>query len=263
MTDGWRPALVGAVLGLLVGFTGGAGAGLIDDAGSGALATAGTPATPTPSPTPTPITTATQAPASAPAAKKPSTAGASTARSYLGGPARPSATCGRTGARVVRFRVLVEEGLPTTPTRFVADLLSVVCDERSWIGSGKVRFRYDPGASLLIGLRTPSSTERRCKQVVGLSVNFYYSCGSTGEVVLNSDRWFHGSRFWPGSVPAYRQMLVNHEVGHALGQHHRSCMRDGGPAPVMMQQSKGTTTGERTCKPNPWPLAYEQRALRG
>jgi hypothetical protein len=57
-------------------------------------------------------------------------------------------------------------------------------------------------------------------------------------------------------------MLVNHEVGHTLGQRHRNCPTDGNPAPVMMQQSKGTTTAGRTCRPNPWPLGYEKRSLR-
>ncbi|MFY9588163.1 MAG: DUF3152 domain-containing protein, partial [Actinomycetota bacterium] len=106
------------------------------------------------------------------------------------------------------------------------------------------------------------STEKRCKQLIGLSVNYYYSCAGSGEVVLNSDRWFHGSKYWPGPVDVYRQMLVNHEVGHTLGQHHRYCPRDGAYAPVMMQQSKGLSTDGRTCKPNPWPLAYEERSLR-
>jgi hypothetical protein len=159
--------------------------------------------------------------------------------------------------------VLVEDGLPTTSARFVQDLLSVVCDKRSWIAGGRVRFQYDPAGSLLIALRTPEGTERRCKQLVGLSVNYYYSCGSPREVVLNSDRWFGGSRYWPGPVPAYRQMLVNHEVGHAIGQHHRSCTADGSPAPVMMQQSKGMTTSNgRTCRENPWPLGSEIGRLR-
>jgi hypothetical protein len=138
----------------------------------------------------------------------------------------------------------------------------VLCDERSWIGSGKVRFRYDPSGPLLIALRTPASSERRCKQLIGLSVNFYYSCAGYREVVLNSDRWFKGSDYWPGPVAMYRQMLVNHEVGHTLGQRHRTCTRDGAPAPVMMQQSKGLTSNGNTCKANPWPLAYEERSLR-
>lgn len=162
----------------------------------------------------------------------------------------------------MRFRVIVESGLATTPGRFAADVLSVLCDKRSWIGSGKVRFRYDPTGPLLIGLRTAGSTEQRCMALIHLSVSRYYSCATRSEVVLNADRWFTGSRSWPGAVPAYRQMLVNHEVGHALGQHHRQCTVDGNPAPVMMQQSKGVSTGGNTCSPNPWPLGYEKRSLR-
>ena len=163
---------------------------------------------------------------------------------------------------MVRFRVLVERGLATKPERFASDVLKVLCDGRSWIGSGRVRFRYDPEGPLLIGLRTPDSTERRCMALIHLTVHRYYSCATRSEVVLNSDRWFGGSESWAGSVTRYRQMLVNHEVGHALGQRHRGCPTDGNPAPVMMQQSKGTSTGDKTCRPNPWPLSYEKRSLR-
>jgi hypothetical protein len=56
-------------------------------------------------------------------------------------------------------------------------------------------------------------------------------------------------------------MLVNHEIGHTLGQHHRGCSKDGALAPVMMQQSKGMTTNGNTCKPNPWPRPYELNSL--
>ena len=254
----WKPALIGSILGLLIGFAGGAGAGLVDEikpssSGSASASAADTPSeiarlTPSPSASRSPFTPATL-PTSAP-------------RSALSSPTRKSATCGDKDARLVRFRVMVEPGLATTPSQFAQGILSVLCDERSWIGSGKVRFRYDPKGPLLIGLRTPNSTEKRCMQLIGLSVNHYYSCAGYNEVVLNSDRWFHGSKFWPGSVPQYRRMLVNHEVGHTLGQHHRSCPRDGAYAPVMMQQSKGLTTDGNTCKPNPWPLAYEERSLR-
>jgi hypothetical protein len=259
---GRHPFLIGGLLGLLLGFVGGAGAGLIVEPPAAASAAASSE-TPTPwmEPAPTTASTETRAPTAPkpPAASKKSTR--SDVSSYLFGPAQPSPTCGTPGARVVRFRVLVERGLPTTPAAFVAGLRKVLCDERSWIGSGEVRFRYDPNGPLLIGLRTADSTEERCMALIHLSVNHYYSCATRSEVVLNADRWFGGSRYWPGPVAVYRAMLVNHEVGHALGQHHRSCPKDGNPAPVMMQQSKGLTTGGNTCKPNPWPLGYEKRSL--
>ena len=254
----WKPALIGSILGLIIGFAGGAGAGLVDEIKPSSSGSAGAAAAETPSA----IASLTPSPSAEPSTPFVSKSVSGPGPVASKGPARTSSTCGRPGARLVRFRVLIEPGLGTNPNEFVRGILSVLCDERSWIGSGKVRFRYDPKGSLLIGLRTPNSTERRCMQLIGLSVNHYYSCAGHNEVVLNSDRWFHGSKYWPGSVPVYRQMLVNHEVGHSLGQHHRTCPRDGAWAPVMMQQSKGVTTNGNTCKPNPWPLAYEERSLR-
>lgn len=242
---------------MLLGFGGGAGSAILAEAGrpqtrAVSLLPPSVASTPRPAAKITPSAEPTKIPV-----KK------SSAPTFLAssGPAQPSKTCGTPGARLVRFRVLVEDGLATTPSQFVADLLSVLCDKRSWIGGGEVRFRYDPDGSLLIGLRKPASAEKRCMQLIGLSVNFYYSCAGSKEIVLNSDRWFKGSDYWPGAVPAYRQMLVNHEVGHTLGQHHRGCSTDGALAPVMMQQSKGLTTGGNTCKPNPWPRPYELKAL--
>lgn len=252
MKFGWWPIYIGALFGLLLGFGGGAGNALLAEAGRpqnkavAVLPPGASAATPSPSASAT----------SVPVKKSVSSA-------FLGstGPAQPSKTCGRSGARLVRFRVLIEPGLATTPEQFVKDVLSVLCDQRSWIGAGTVRFRYDPKGALLLGLRKPASAEKRCRQLIGLSVNHYYSCAGSREVVFNSDRWFTGSKYWPGSVPVYRQMLVNHEVGHTLGQHHRSCTKDGAAAPVMMQQSKGLTTGSNTCRANPWPRPYELASL--
>jgi hypothetical protein len=242
---------------MLFGFGGGAGTALLADAARPQNRAVSVLSSPIAAPTPTKVPVSKTGPSATPTKKPVSGA------SFLGstGPAQPSKTCGSPTARLVRFRVLVEPGLATTPTAFVQDLLSVLCDQRSWIRSGEVRFRYDPKGSLLLGLRKPASAEKRCMQLIGLSVNFYYSCAGSREVVFNSDRWFKGSDYWPGAVPVYRQMLVNHEVGHTLGQHHRTCSTDGASAPVMMQQSKGLSANGNTCKPNPWPRPYELNSL--
>jgi hypothetical protein len=180
-----------------------------------------------------------------------------------GGPSRaraatavdPGKACGRARARLVRFRVSIDRGLDITPRRFIAGVYSVLCDERSWIAGGEVRFAYAADGRLLVALRTPAATERRCRLLTGRSVREYYSCAGPNEAVLNADRWFHGSGSWPGSVAQYRRLLVNHEVGHTLGRGHRGCPQAGAPAPVMMQQSKGL----HGCRANPWPLRYELR----
>jgi hypothetical protein len=79
-------------------------------------------------------------------------------------------------------------------------------------------------------------------------------------VALNADRWRTATPQWTGDLATYRQMLVNHEVGHLLGQHHppgrageSQCPTPGRPALVMSQQS--TELGG--CLPNPWPLPEE------
>ena len=239
---------------MLIGFGGGAGSSIVADAARPQTKAVSV----LPGSAASDLGPENQAPARVPVKKS-----YSASSSFLAstGPAQPSKTCGSPTGRLVRFRVLIERALPTTADRFVADLLSVLCDQRSWIRTGEVRFRYDPKGSLLVGLRTPESAEKRCMQLIGLSVNFYYSCAGSREVVLNSDRWFTGSKYWPGSVGVYRQMLVNHEIGHTLGQHHRGCPKDGALAPVMMQQSKGLTTNGNTCKANPWPRPYELKSL--
>lgn len=163
--------------------------------------------------------------------------------------------CGNSG-RIVRFRVVVAEGLGTTRNEYAGAILRILCEERGWISSGKVRFVYDPSGGLLVGLRSPDQTERRCMQLIGLSVRRYYSCAGSNEVVMNSDRWFSGSDHLEMSVRRYRRMLTFHEVGHTMGQRHRSCTGSG-VAPVMMQQSKGTGT----CTENEYPTRSELRSL--
>ena len=82
-----------------------------------------------------------------------------------------------------------------------------------------------------------------------------YSCQIGPVVALNADRWREATDTWPGTLEAYRQMLVNHEVGHLLGRHHArpACQAPGAPAAVMYQQSAGV----EGCAPNPWPLPWE------
>ena len=47
---------------------------------------------------------------------------------------------------------------------------------------------------------------------------------------------------------AYRTYLVLHEFGHVLGHGHTACPCPGAPAPIMMQQTRGTDG----CVPDPW-----------
>lgn len=73
------------------------------------------------------------------------------------------------------------------------------------------------------------------------------SCAILGgtKIWLNADRWMHGAPKSRLPLDSYRQYMVSHEMGHALGYDHVKCPGSG-PVPVMVQQ----TLGIGACVPN-------------
>ena len=125
-------------------------------------------------------------------------------------------------------------------------------DPRGWSLNGRVRFReVGSGGELTIALASPAAIE-------GFGAcSAYYSCRVGGLVLINADRWRDATDSYRGRalLHSYRQMVINHEVGHALGLGHVECSRTGAPAAVMQQQSKSLNG----CRHNAWPLEDERR----
>jgi hypothetical protein len=162
--------------------------------------------------------------------------------------------------KVMRFRVDVEQGLPLDTGLFTETVFKTLNDSRSWGHGGTMTFeRVSSGpADIVVTLASPGTTAKWCaKSGLDTTVdNVSCDAASTPRTMINAYRWAQGATtFGPGRMHEYRQMLINHEVGHRLGHNHVGCPKAGAPAPVMMQQTKFLSLdGGPTCKPNAWPF---------
>ncbi|MEU3600131.1 DUF3152 domain-containing protein [Streptomyces sp. NPDC006798] len=158
----------------------------------------------------------------------------------------------------VRYRVDIEDGLQMDGVLFATAVQRTLNDRRSWAGDGDRTFeRISTGRpDFVITLASPGTTDVWCAKSDLITSISTVSCDSalTERVMINAYRWGLGSdTFGPDKMYAYRQMLINHEVGHRLGFGHVDCDTEGELAPVMMQQTKSLVaeSGVR-CRPNPW-----------
>jgi len=155
---------------------------------------------------------------------------------------------------VLRYRVLVERDIGgVTPAEFARAVQQTLDDPRGWTAGGTRLRRVGPGQryDFTIYLVTPDTRDALCQDVP----DGYTSCRNGDRVVLNVARWADGVPGYGAPLAAYRQYMVNHEVGHRLGQGHELCPGRGEPAPVMQQQ----TLGLHGCRANPWPYLDGER----
>jgi len=149
---------------------------------------------------------------------------------------------------VTAYRVEVEQGLAVDAAAFAAEVEQTLAHPSGWApAEGVALQRADgPAAAFTVTLASAATTDRLCAP---LTTEGKFSCFNGQRAVLNADRWRDGAATYGADLAAYRQYLVNHEVGHALGNRHARCPAPGAPAPVMVQQSVGLDG----CAPNPWP----------
>ncbi|MEU2778522.1 DUF3152 domain-containing protein [Streptomyces sp. NPDC007162] len=159
--------------------------------------------------------------------------------------------------RKYTYRVDVEQGLGLDGELFADAVQKTLNDDRSWAHDSARTFeRVSSGRpDFVITLASPGTTAKWCAKSGLDTTEDNVSCdsASTQRVMINAYRWAQGSRTYGDKIHAYRQMLINHEVGHRLGYGHVTCDKDGEPAPVMQQQTKFLDHGGIHCLPNPWP----------
>ena len=187
----------------------------------------------------------------------------------------PGMTAGEGTELVVRFAVEVEHGIDTSgyggDEAFAHMVDATLSDPRGWINDPRFRFEHvsvNDNPSLKIRLTSLDTTAELC----GVQIGTETSCRTriTGEdtVLLNESRWVRGAVPFQGDLGSYRQYLINHEVGHAVGfAEHVPCPEPNALAPIMMQQTLSLNNAQLremspddnypdnpdTCRPNPWP----------
>ncbi|WP_308268526.1 DUF3152 domain-containing protein [Yinghuangia soli] len=166
----------------------------------------------------------------------------------------PASTSGR---KTSTYRIEIEQGLNLDGKLFAEAVQQTLNDPRSWAHDNRAFVRTDGKADFVIRLASPGTTHKVCS-AAGLDTSIQnVSCdaGGTPWVMINAWRWAQGSPTFGDDMVSYRQMLINHEVGHRLGRLHetKECMPSG-LAPVMMQQTKTLEADNgASCKPNAWP----------
>ena len=146
-----------------------------------------------------------------------------------------------------RYSVEVETSARLDADKVGRQVAGVLNDPRSWAGSGNIRFALvaNPDrADFVITIAAPATAKQRCTPEPS-------TCLDSGDLVIDASRWkglpsdYSGRELWQ----AY---LVNHALGHLLGEPHQGCPKKGRPAPVMMPQESAGLDG---CTANPWPFA--------
>ncbi|WP_435255813.1 DUF3152 domain-containing protein [Streptomyces althioticus] len=158
--------------------------------------------------------------------------------------------------RKVTYRVDVERGLDLDGALFAEAVHRTLNDRRSWAHDGLAFERIETGdAEFVITLASPGTTADWCAKSGLDTTEDNVSCDSaaTERVMINAYRWARGAETYGDKMFAYRQMLINHEIGHRLGHNHVTCDKNGDLAPVMQQQTKFLEYDGISCRPNAWP----------
>jgi hypothetical protein len=185
---------------------------------------------------------------------------------------------GQGTAKVFTYTVEVEDGIDTTSfggddgfARMVSETLA---NPKSWTHNPQFAFtRIDASSGIEPDFRVSLSSPMTVREGCGYDIQLEASCynpayaNSQRRVFVNEARWVRGAVPFQGDVGSYRQYLINHEVGHAIGyQRHEQCANNGELAPIMMQQTFSTNNNDaarfdpdtvhpdgKSCRFNPWP----------
>lgn len=188
---------------------------------------------------------------------------------------------GQGRVRAYTYVVEVEDGVDTTAyggdAAFATMVDQTLANPKSWTNGGDLAFRRvdasptESGAPVEPDFRVSLTSALTVRSRCGFAIELEVSCYEPGtrRVVLNEARWVRGAVSFQGDIGSYRQYVVNHEVGHAIGNwRHVPCLGQDGLADVMMQQTISTANNDiaaldpggvvpadgLACRFNAWPF---------
>ena len=186
---------------------------------------------------------------------------------------------GQGTTKVFTYTVEVEDGVDTTSyggdEGFARMVSQTLANPKSWTHNTQFAFRRVDGSAqgnpdFRVSLTSPMTVREGCGYEIPLEASCYnpaYGPEAQRRVFMNEARWVRGAVPFQGDIGSYRQYLINHEVGHAIGyQRHEPCAENGDLAPVMMQQTFSINNNDefrfdpdtvkpdgKVCRFNPWP----------
>ncbi|WP_201768606.1 DUF3152 domain-containing protein [Saccharopolyspora rectivirgula] len=180
--------------------------------------------------------------------------------------------------KLYRYTVEVEVGVELAEGNdsFAHLVDATLADPRSWTNpkAGGIALQRVDSSGPSPDFRVILVSQQTAREVCGYSSGVPYdsSCRQGEMVYINAARWVRGAVAYQGDIGNYRRYAINHEVGHVFGNGHVACPKQGGLAPVMMQQTFSVSNNELNelneiadqgtyipangfvCKPNPWPF---------
>ena len=190
----------------------------------------------------------------------------------------PGAQRGEGKERTFTYVVEIENGIDTSAyggdDAFATLIDATLTNIKGWTNDSRYRFEHiqeteELQPDLRIQLTSVETTHSLCGTDIEMETSCFY--GEGGRVVINESRWVRGATPFQGDLGAYRQYLINHEVGHGIGYaEHVPCGGQGKLAPIMMQQTLSLSNSELAmidpnevysddglvCVSNPWPYPH-------
>mgnify|MGYP001010769616 CR=1 FL=1 len=127
---------------------------------------------------------------------------------------------------------------------------NVMQDPRGWVGLGYsfTMLARRKNTDVIILKRSNKQIHDRFPRIDLLGLSVTNLAVTPTEIWINNNNWVHKPKDFIGDMKLYREYIIQHEMGHAIGYKHDKPLQ-GKKCPVMYQQTRGTLN---LCEANPW-----------